>query len=72
MSGDAPAVPCPICGKPARPADRRLLPFCSRGCKAVDLNRWLSGAYVVPGPPADEEGEAAAPPPRGRYVFDDD
>jgi hypothetical protein len=36
---------CPICGKPAQPDH---LPFCSRRCADVDLNRWLSGRYVVP------------------------
>ncbi len=41
---------CPECG---RPSDRATFPFCSPRCKAVDLNRWLSGAYVIPGP-ADE------------------
>ena len=41
---------CPECG---RPSDRAHYPFCSARCKAVDLNRWLSGAYVIPGP--DEE-----------------
>ena len=41
---------CPECGRPSSQAD---FPFCSPRCKAVDLNRWLSGAYVIPGP-ADE------------------
>jgi endogenous inhibitor of DNA gyrase (YacG/DUF329 family) len=45
--------PCPICGKPAKEATR---PFCSKRCRDVDLNRWLSGAYVVPGSENDEEG----------------
>ena len=45
--------PCPICGKPAQAATR---PFCSKRCRDVDLNRWLSGTYVVPGAPADDEG----------------
>ena len=36
---------CPICGRPAETAFR---PFCSRRCADVDLQRWLSGAYVVP------------------------
>lgn len=36
---------CPICGKPALPDSR---PFCSRRCADVDLNRWLSGRYVIP------------------------
>lgn len=37
---------CPECG---RPSDRQSFPFCSPRCKAVDLNRWLSGSYVIPG-----------------------
>ncbi|SHJ73611.1 hypothetical protein SAMN02745911_3161 [Aureimonas altamirensis DSM 21988] len=37
---------CPECG---RPSDRATYPFCSPRCKSVDLNRWLSGAYVIPG-----------------------
>lgn len=37
---------CPECGKPS---DRASFPFCSPRCKAVDLNRWLSGSYVIPG-----------------------
>jgi uncharacterized protein len=44
---------CPICGKPAEGA---ALPFCSSRCRDVDLNRWLSGSYVVPG--RDDEDEA--------------
>jgi endogenous inhibitor of DNA gyrase (YacG/DUF329 family) len=43
---------CPICGKPAQP---EFTPFCSRRCADVDLNRWLSGAYVIPGA-EDERG----------------
>jgi endogenous inhibitor of DNA gyrase (YacG/DUF329 family) len=34
-----------VCGKPAE-IDHR--PFCSRRCADVDLNRWLSGHYVIP------------------------
>jgi endogenous inhibitor of DNA gyrase (YacG/DUF329 family) len=36
---------CAICGRP-QAADYR--PFCSRRCADVDLQRWLSGGYVVP------------------------
>jgi endogenous inhibitor of DNA gyrase (YacG/DUF329 family) len=54
-NGDRKARPCPICGKPAQEATR---PFCSKRCRDVDLNRWLSGAYVVPGSESDgEDGE---------------
>jgi len=44
--------PCPICGKPSVEASR---PFCSERCRDVDLNRWLSGSYVVPGRDSDPE-----------------
>jgi endogenous inhibitor of DNA gyrase (YacG/DUF329 family) len=46
------AKPCPICGKPSTEASR---PFCSERCRDVDLNRWLSGSYVVPGRDSDDE-----------------
>jgi hypothetical protein len=45
---------CPICGKPASP---ETLPFCSPRCRDVDLNRWLSDSYVVPGADNDEDAE---------------
>jgi len=44
---------CPICGKPESAATR---PFCSPRCRDVDLNRWLSGAYVVPASEDDDDG----------------
>jgi endogenous inhibitor of DNA gyrase (YacG/DUF329 family) len=43
---------CPICGKPAAEKTR---PFCSARCRDVDLHRWLSGRYIVPGSENDEE-----------------
>jgi len=50
--------PCPSCGR--GPVDPRWRPFCSERCKLVDLGRWLSGAYRLPGgatePPAGEDG----------------
>lgn len=42
---------CPICEKPADP---RYQPFCSKRCADVDLGRWLSDRYVVPGVEEDE------------------
>jgi len=45
-SGKRSAKKCPICGKPATEASK---PFCSERCRDVDLNRWLSDAYVIPG-----------------------
>jgi endogenous inhibitor of DNA gyrase (YacG/DUF329 family) len=52
-----PPKPCPECG---RPSARDTYPFCSARCKAIDLNRWLSGAYAIP--VRDEEEEAQKPP----------
>jgi hypothetical protein len=47
--------PCPICGKPATQAAH---PFCSERCRDVDLNRWLSGSYAIPGArEADEDAD---------------
>ncbi len=43
---------CPECGKPA---SRDFYPFCSQRCKALDLGRWLSGAYAIPASEADED-----------------
>ena len=40
---------CPICGKPAAEDSD---PFCSSRCADVDLNRWLSDRYAIPGEPA--------------------
>jgi len=44
--------PCPECGKPSA---RETYPFCSPRCKDVDLNRWFSGAYVIPARDGEED-----------------
>ena len=44
---------CPICGRPTKPES---LPFCSKRCADIDLHRWLSDGYRIPGP----EDESAA------------
>lgn len=45
---------CPICGKPTQEAFK---PFCSKRCRDVDLNRWLSGVYSVPVKEEENEDE---------------
>jgi uncharacterized protein len=52
--GNAALRRCPICGKPASEANK---PFCSPRCRDVDLNRWLSGSYTIPGRPLGDEDE---------------
>ena len=47
---------CPICRTAEAVSAYR--PFCSKRCSDIDLGRWFSGRYAVPGPPADENGES--------------
>jgi uncharacterized protein len=56
MSAPSPKL-CVICGKPQAEG---LAPFCSRRCADVDLNRWLTGVYAVPGA-EEEEGDPDRP-----------
>ncbi len=53
-----PTRPCPICGKPS---SQQFHPFCSARCADIDLNRWLSGAYVIPTKPEEEDEMDADP-----------
>lgn len=43
---------CPIC---ERKADPEFRPFCSKRCADIDLAKWMSGSYRVPGDPVDPE-----------------
>ena len=52
-----PTRPCPICGKPST---RAFQPFCSARCRAIDLGRWLTESYRIPGPSVQEEAEGLA------------
>jgi uncharacterized protein len=66
---------CPVCRSPAEAAYR---PFCSARCRDIDLSRWLSGGYAIPGghAAADEDGEDRAArsstPERGDDDDDDE
>lgn len=49
---------CPICRKATVEAFK---PFCSKRCADVDLNRWLTGSYVIPArddEPVDDSSNA--------------
>jgi len=64
--------PCPICGKPAR---EEFKPFCSARCADIDLNRWLSGVYVIPAKESetdDDEADSAEPSDEEKPAPDDD
>lgn len=50
---------CPICGKESV---ERYRPFCSKRCADIDLGKWLTGSYAIPGPATDED---EGPDPQG-------
>jgi endogenous inhibitor of DNA gyrase (YacG/DUF329 family) len=45
---------CPICKKEVKVTDPNV-PFCGERCRAIDLGKWASGAYVVSSPVTDAE-----------------
>jgi endogenous inhibitor of DNA gyrase (YacG/DUF329 family) len=52
-------VICPICKKEAQWEDNPFRPFCSERCRLIDLGKWASEDYRIPGekkdiPDADE------------------
>jgi endogenous inhibitor of DNA gyrase (YacG/DUF329 family) len=56
---------CPTCRGDVKPrGENPSFPFCSPRCRAVDLGRWFTGEYRVP-------GETASPEPKGRREDED-
>ena len=52
---------CPTCrGEVKTREENPSFPFCSRRCRAVDLGRWFTGEYRVPG----ERGSSQPKPER--------
>jgi len=49
--------PCPNCKKLAPWEGNPWRPFCSERCRNLDLGKWATGAYRVPGPPVSEPSE---------------
>jgi len=45
---------CPICRKPTDSATHPDFPFCTKGCRLIDLGNWASERYVVSEPVIDE------------------
>jgi endogenous inhibitor of DNA gyrase (YacG/DUF329 family) len=45
---------CPSCRAKVKPErENGAFPFCSPRCRAVDLARWFTGSYRVPGAQAE-------------------
>ncbi len=60
QTGAAKPRRCPNCGAQAT---ARYFPFCSIRCAEIDLARWLTGRYVIPG--VDGEANQCADEPQG-------
>jgi len=56
------AARCAICDKPLTgvkdEAGRNYAPFCSKRCADVDLQRWFTGRYAIPGAEVDADAKA--------------
>jgi endogenous inhibitor of DNA gyrase (YacG/DUF329 family) len=51
-----PQVRCPSCGTThTYSTDNPYRPFCSKGCKAIDLGAWASEAYRVEARPNSDD-----------------
>ena len=51
-----PEVRCPSCGVThVYSTDNPYRPFCSKGCKAIDLGAWASEQYRVEAKPTTED-----------------
>ncbi|HUI45803.1 MAG TPA: DNA gyrase inhibitor YacG [Nitrospirota bacterium] len=52
---------CPICRKKAAWENNPFRPFCSERCRLIDLGKWASDEYRIPGEkkdlPAEDEGK---------------
>jgi endogenous inhibitor of DNA gyrase (YacG/DUF329 family) len=42
-------IKCPICRKETAWENNPFKPFCSERCKLIDLGKWASEEYRVPG-----------------------
>ncbi len=42
-------VKCPICGKESVWENNPFRPFCSERCRLLDLGKWASEHYRIPG-----------------------
>ncbi len=55
MNREPATMTCPTCRKRAAFRDNPFRPFCSERCRLIDLGKWASGAYGIPGEPVGPE-----------------
>jgi len=48
---------CPICKKKTTWEENPWRPFCSERCKLIDLGKWASGDYKIPGEKTEKSEE---------------
>lgn len=48
---------CRHCKKETGKEGNPYWPFCSERCKIIDLGKWASGHYAIPGEPVRKEKE---------------
>ncbi len=48
-------ITCPVCKKKTTWEENPWRPFCSERCKLIDLGKWASEEYKVPGEEKEEE-----------------
>jgi endogenous inhibitor of DNA gyrase (YacG/DUF329 family) len=46
-------IKCPVCRKETQWDDNPFKPFCSERCKLIDLGKWASEDYRIPGEKKD-------------------
>jgi endogenous inhibitor of DNA gyrase (YacG/DUF329 family) len=63
-------IRCPTCAQQFDPQASLAVPFCSKRCRQIDLNRWLKEEISIP---TDvEAGEPEDPGPRRDDRDDED
>ena len=53
---------CPMC---ERETDAKYRPFCSKRCADLDLGKWRTGSYAIPGD-VSEDDDPDLPAEQGR------
>ena len=48
---------CAYCRREISQENNPFFPFCSERCRLIDLDKWLSGDYVVPGRDREQQPE---------------
>ncbi len=50
-------ITCPVCKKKTIWEENTWKPFCSERCKLIDLGKWATEDYKVPGEETEEREE---------------